>query len=74
MTAIDWSKFDEDPEMTITCGCGAVFRSHAKFVNVPEPHVETRKPCPACGKTDRVRAARGDPESFTLRKDDVGKP
>lgn len=65
MSDIDWTPFDKYPESTCTCPCGAVFRSHAKSVMTPEPHVASRKPCPACGGT-RLRGYSSDPELVTI--------
>jgi hypothetical protein len=62
---IDWAPFDAYPENTCECACGVVYQSHSKFVMAPSPHLEARKPCPACGET-RLVNARSDPEAFTL--------
>ena len=64
--AIDWSRFDQYPEDTAYCACGTVWRTHGKFVYEPAPHVEARKPCPGCGKTDKVRRLSSDPELVTI--------
>lgn len=66
---VDWSKFDQYPEDTITCQCGAVYRSHAKGkIEVDAFVLYTRKPCPGCGKTsDHVRRVSSDPELVTLK-------
>jgi hypothetical protein len=61
---IDWTVHDKFPESTCACLCGAVFRSHAKYV-MPSGLV-SRKPCPLCGNTTSLRAVRSDPESFTI--------
>lgn len=70
MTAIDWSVFDQHPENTCECGCGAFFRSHTKTVRNPENTgflIASRRPCPGCGKTEgHLRAVRGDPETFVI--------
>lgn len=71
--SIDWSVFDKYSEDTVTCRCETVYRSHAKFVLTPEPHIETRKPCPGCGRTDNSRRVSSDPEVVTLRGDDIEK-
>lgn len=63
---IDWSHFDKYPENTLTCDCGTEFRSHSKFVTEPEPHIESRKPCPNCKRHDHIRRASSDPETFSL--------
>jgi hypothetical protein len=63
---IDWSAFDQYPENTCTCECGAVFRSHSRFVMTSRSLV-SRKPCPACGHGDHIRRASSDVEVMTLR-------
>lgn len=55
MSTIDWSVFDKFPEMTCTCVCGTVFRTHAK--GVPGVGLVARKPCPVCGETRMTRAS-----------------
>lgn len=64
---IDWTVFDKYSEDTCYCGCGAVFRSHGKFVNKPKCGLVTRKPCPACGKNDDICRLSADPETFTIK-------
>lgn len=70
MTAIDWSVFDQFPENTCECACGAVFRSHTKTVRNPENTgflIASRNPCPGCGKTEgHLCAVRSDPETFVI--------
>jgi hypothetical protein len=65
---IDWSAFDRYPENEVTCRCGAEFSSHTKFVNEPAPHIEARKPCPKCGRTDDISSSRGAPETWTIER------
>jgi hypothetical protein len=61
---IDWSPFDKYPEDTVTCGCGAVFRSHGKYVI--GTGLVSRKPCPGCNGAQLIRSLRGDPELMTI--------
>lgn len=63
MIQIDWSANDKWPEMTCTCVCDHVFRSHSKFVF--GDGLVSRKPCPNCGGHE-LRASRSDPEKMTL--------
>lgn len=65
---IDWQPFDKYPEDTITCQCGAVYKSHAKGKIVDGQFcIYTRKPCPACEKTyGHVRRASSEPELVTI--------
>ncbi len=65
LPVIDWSAFDEYSENTCTCTCGAVFRSHSKFVG-SLPGIITQKPCPACGSHDSIRRVSSDVEVMTL--------
>ncbi len=68
MTEIDWSDFDGDAESTCYCGCGAVYRSHAKSHRQGETITTvTRKHCPDCGSHTDCRRISSDPESFTVR-------
>ena len=67
MAEIDWSEFNKWPESEITCGCGAVYQSHCKFVNEPKRGTVSRRPCPGCGRTDDVRQASSPPERMTIR-------
>lgn len=69
MADVDWTNHDRYAENTCHCRCGAVFRSHSKFVMDP-PHIEARKPCPACGRTDDLRKAESDPEPMFVRRGD----
>jgi hypothetical protein len=62
---IDWSVFDKFPEMTCTCVCGTVFRTHAK--GVPGVGLVARKPCPKCGDTKLGRAS-SDTEWMTIER------
>ena len=64
---IDWSASDRFPESTCFCGCGAVYRSHAKTATVGETlRLVARKPCPACASGDRLVRASSDVEKVTL--------
>jgi hypothetical protein len=69
---IDWSGHDKYSEHTNTCRCGAVFRSHAKFV-MDKCRMVTRKPCPACGRDDDLSRCESDSEVETLRAGDVAE-
>ena len=67
MSDIDWTQLAKYPPQTIECVCGAVYRSHAKFIGAIRLIV-TQLPCPNCGKTSgHVRAARTDPENWSIR-------
>ena len=66
---IDWSSSDRFSEMTCTCVCGSVFRSHAKFV--VGAGLVSRKPCPRCSGT-KLNRASSDAESVVIGKKDVG--
>jgi hypothetical protein len=64
--AIDWSGFDDLPELTCTCRCGASFRSHARTVQLPRGwSLIARKACPNCGGVDMGRAS-SDVERMTI--------
>jgi hypothetical protein len=65
--AIDWSRHDQYPEDTATCECGRSWLTHGKFVYAPAPHVEARKPCPGCGKTDKFARLSSAPELMAIR-------
>ena len=68
---IDWSVFDQYPESTCDCRCGARFRSHAKVVRDKENLVTvTRKPCPDCNENDNCNRVRSDPERYVIRGGD----
>jgi hypothetical protein len=70
MDAIDWTPFDGLSESECACHCGAVFRSHAKtVVDNGRWTAVSRRPCPDCGKADRLRRISSDPERFTLGDD-----
>lgn len=64
---VDWSKFDGLPKPTVFCLCGEEYRSHAKYVMEPPPHMESQDPCPKCGKNDYIRKVSHDPEKYTIR-------
>ncbi len=61
---IDWTPFDKYPEDTARCGCGAVFRSHGKFV--VGIGLVTRKTCPGCNSVRSIVSLHGDPETMTI--------
>ena len=61
----DWSKIEQYPKQTIECRCGAVFRAHARY-SLIEGSVVTKEPCPGCGSFNTVRAARSDPEVWSV--------
>ena len=69
-TNIDWAPFDKDTENECECMCGAVFRSHSKFVAADG--IVSRKPCPACG-THSLRASRSGWETMTIKGTQCGK-
>lgn len=62
---IDWSAFTW-PEDTCECRCGSSFRSHVKFVR--DIGMISRRPCPSCGSCNNLRAARSEPETYTIGK------
>lgn len=65
--AINWAPCDGYPEDTCRCRCGAIFRSHVKALNGPKGFMMmSRKPCPACGRRDYLKEARGEPEQWTI--------
>ncbi len=64
---IDWSVFDGDPENTIECHCGAVFRSHSKYAGKPISRMISKKPCPKCGTNYRLRRISSDPEVWNIK-------
>ena len=71
MQSVDWSNHDRWPEYTVTCRCGASYRSHTKAVSRSDGFlIVTRKPCPGCGQTEgNATSARSDPETMTIRKE-----
>jgi hypothetical protein len=63
---IDWRSHDQFSEHSLTCVCGAVFRSHSKAVMLDGGwSIQSRKACPACGSYT-VRSARSDVETMTI--------
>ncbi len=69
---IDWSVFDGDPELTVECRCGAVYRSHAKAIrDAGELCVVCRKACPKCGASTNPRRLSSDPERYVIGPKDV---
>ena len=64
---INWDIVDKFPEDTVTCKCGAVFRSHARMVKVDGKLVTyLRKSCPKCGKNDSPRSVKSDPHVMEI--------
>lgn len=61
---VDWTPFDNYSENTVTCRCGAVYRSHVKLTfNGNSPILWSRKPCPTCNLFEgNVQKASSDPE------------
>lgn len=72
MTPIDWTIFDQYPENTVECWCGATYRSHTKLVAEDDGQfrVRCRKLCPVCEKEEPVRVS-SDPEIYTIGKKDI---
>ncbi len=67
---IDWTPFGGQPQYECECFCGSVFRSHCKVVSVDRGLVlVARTPCPGCGENDRIRSARGEPETMTVGRE-----
>lgn len=60
--SIDWQPLRKYGESTISCRCGAVYRSLNKSVTVDgQLKIVTEKPCPYCGSAeDHVRGASSD--------------
>lgn len=64
---IDWSVFERFEQNTCECRCGTEYRSHSKVVNTADGmKVFTRKPCPNCGASDRLRRVSSPAERQTL--------
>lgn len=70
---INWSLHYKYPRDSITCRCGAVYRSHAKGISRNGTFtVATELPCPGCGSDiDHVRAASSEPERVTITARDA---
>lgn len=67
MSDADWERFEALPKSRCECECGAAWRSHARIVvDGDSARVVARIACPSCG-SDRPRAVRSDPETFTIR-------
>jgi len=69
MPTDEWAIFDQYPENTCECMCGAVYRSHSRYTMARG--LISRKPCPACGKDNGVRRSSSDPEYMTITKKDT---
>jgi hypothetical protein len=70
---IDWSPFDAMGEQTLTCRCGATYRSHAKAIyGGLNKGIHARKPCPGCGESNGIIRASTDPEPMTISTEDQG--
>jgi hypothetical protein len=64
---VDWSRHEGLSESTVSCRCGAEWRSHAKLVSTGASFVPVaRKPCPACGRHTDVWHIADDPEIMML--------
>ena len=59
--SIDWSDWG-DVHQTVSCLCGADYRSHAKVTE--GGHLVAQQACPGCGKHDDLWRARADPEQM----------
>lgn len=59
---IDWTIYNKFLEDTVTCRCLMRFRTHTQFKGsrsgLCHGAIVTRKPCPGCGRHDRVMAVR----------------
>ena len=67
---IDWSVFDGEPENSVHCLCGQVYRSHTKLKAKPGGGFDhySQKPCPGCGASlNGMRKVSSDPELMTLK-------
>lgn len=62
---VDWTGIDW--EDSLTCACGRQFRSASRYVAALE-RVVSRRPCPGCGRQDRIVHAEMDPETFTVER------
>jgi len=63
---IDWRSHDQFSEHTLTCVCGAVFRSHSKAVMLDGGwSIQSRRACPVCA-SHTVRRAESDVETMTI--------
>jgi hypothetical protein len=66
---VDWTPHYKYSKSTITCECGAVYRSYSKHVLTTDKRFVgvTETPCPNCGKEfDHIRKAENDPEVWTI--------
>jgi hypothetical protein len=63
----EWAPFEALPKSLCECFCGGTWRSHARLVRDDDGmRIAVRVACPLCG-SDRPRAVRSDPETFTIR-------
>lgn len=64
---VDWVPLLAFSDNELECGCGYIYRGHAKYVlnHGIVPMIN----CPGCGRWDHIRRASSDPERFTLRDD-----
>ena len=70
---VDWSIFDGQSESTVSCHCGAEYRSHVKifYENIGKEKVrqkQSQKPCPGCGRDDDWYSAKSDPEIWSVSR------
>lgn len=69
---VDWSRFTGPVSTTCYCRCGVAYRSHCKTVKHNEVWLlVTQRSCPGCGRVDDCRRASSDPETFTIRSENV---
>jgi hypothetical protein len=56
-SGVDWSCYSGEAEPTVHCGCGGVFRSHARLLERDIGFLEvSQKPCPGCRSHSNLRA------------------
>lgn len=63
---MDLKPWSEREEGMVRCGCGAYFRAKHQIDYAACRGVIDR-PCPACGRTDRVFSFSFDPEVVVIR-------
>jgi hypothetical protein len=62
---LDWSKLDNCPESICFCRCGTKYNSHIIYIRVVG--IITRKSCPGCGQTNKIRKVSYMPETVAAQ-------